>query len=292
MKKPILIVLANAGFDPTEAAIPWLCLTQHGEQVHFATPDGQAGVADPLMVTGEGLDVWGWLPVIKKIKLLGLILRANKQARAAYAAMIQSPAYQHPIAYQNINLADYDGILFPGGHAKTIKPYLENETLYQLAQTCLAANSTMPVAAICHGVLVLARAKDGTGQSILANRRITALTWDLERKAWLSARFSRFWEPNYYRTYLESAHEPSGYWSVEHEIKRCLIQGQFINVPATAAHYWLKTNGLTRDTHHDSRSAWVVQDGNLLTARWPGDAHLFARTFNNMIQDYRQQVSA
>ena len=29
----------------------------------------------------------------------------------------------------------------------------------------------------------------------------------------------------------------------------------------------------------DSRPAWVVRDGNYVSARWPGDVHTFAHTF-------------
>ena len=66
-----------------------------------------------------------------------------------------------------------------------------------------------PVGAICHGVLVAARAVDpATGRSVLHGRRTTALTWALERKAWGVARCTRFWDANYYRTYMEEPGQP------------------------------------------------------------------------------------
>jgi putative intracellular protease/amidase len=34
---------------------------------------------------------------------------------------------------------------------------------------------------------------------------------------------------------------------------------------------------MVRDTWDDSRAAFVVRDGNYVSARWPGDAHTFAR---------------
>jgi hypothetical protein len=36
---------------------------------------------------------------------------------------------------------------------------------------------------------------------------------------------------------------------------------------------------ITRGTMTDDRPAFVIDDGNYLSARWPGDAYLFARKF-------------
>lgn len=290
--KPILFIIPAAGFDPSEAAIPWQHLHAAGETIVFATPDGQPGTPDPLMVTGEGLDPWGWLPGLKKAVLVGRFLRANGDARRALTAMLASPAYQQPLRWADINPQDYDGLLFPGGHAKAIRPYLEDATLAALLRRVLAGQSAeqhLPLALICHGVLVLARATDSSGQSLLANRRVTALTWALERKAWHTARLTRFWEPDYYRTYADGDGRPAGYMSVEAEIRRAqTAAGAFLDVAAEAPEHFRKSSGLYRDSARDSRPAWVVRDGNLVTARWPGDAHHFAATFLDVVRAYRQ----
>lgn len=293
--KPILIVLPVAGFDPSEAAIPWQQLTRAGEHVRFATPDGRPAAADPLMVTGEGLDPWGWAPGLKKLVVTGCFLRANADARRAYQAMIQAPEYDSPLTYDAIDPADYDGILFPGGHAKPIRPYLESEALQALARRVLAGcarDEHLPLAAICHGVLVLARATMDDGRSVIADREVTALTWALERKAWQTARLTRFWEPDYYRTYADGADRPAGYMSVEAEISRCQTTGRFLDVAAGAPDYRRKTGGLHRDSATDSRPAWVVRDGNLVTGRWPGDAHAFVAAFLEVIHGFRQREQA
>jgi len=39
-----------------------------------------------------------------------------------------------------------------------------------------------------------------------------------------------------------------------------------------------------RGTRDDDSPAFVVQDGNYVSARWPGDAYLFARRFDRMLQ--------
>jgi putative intracellular protease/amidase len=42
---------------------------------------------------------------------------------------------------------------------------------------------------------------------------------------------------------------------------------------------------LFRDTPTDARAAFVVRDGNYVSARWPGDVHTFARTFAAMLAE-------
>jgi hypothetical protein len=32
-----------------------------------------------------------------------------------------------------------------------------------------------------------------------------------------------------------------------------------------------------------AEAAWVVRDGNYISARWPGDVHTFARTFAELL---------
>ena len=39
-----------------------------------------------------------------------------------------------------------------------------------------------------------------------------------------------------------------------------------------------------RGTATDDTPAFVVQDGNYVSARWPGDAYLFGRRFTDLLQ--------
>jgi putative intracellular protease/amidase len=122
-----------------------------------------------------------------------------------------------------------------------------------------------PVGAICHGVLVLARTSDpATGRSILASRQTTCLPKYMERLAYLSTawRLGR-----YYRTYPAY---------VEDEVKAALDDParQFQRGPLTLGQ---------RGTATDDAPAFTVQDGTYLSARWPGDAYLFARRFCQLL---------
>jgi putative intracellular protease/amidase len=163
-----------------------------------------------------------------------------------------------------------------------MREYLESPLLQALVAACFAADK--PVAAICHGVLLAARSRSANGKSVLHGRRTTALTWTLERRAWSTARLSRFWDPHYYRTYREAPDQPAGYMSVQQEVTRSLADtADFLDVPRDAPDYRRKTNGLARDSDTDATPAFVVRDGNYLSARWPGDVHRFAREFSALL---------
>jgi len=276
----VLIPIPARDFDPTEVAVPWRILTRLDHQVMFATPDGRSGEADALMLTGEGLDPWGWIPGLKRLPLIGRALRANPDARNAYAEMAQSTAFQTPMAWDAVEAGDFDGLILPGGHrARGMTEYLESPVVQALAVASFQAGK--PVGAICHGVLVAARARDPvTGRSALHSRKTTALTWSLERSAARLGGFGRFWDPHYYRTYREQRGEPAGYMSVQQEVIRALASpADFLDVPPDEPNRARKTSGLARDSDSDPSPAWVVRDGSYVSARWPGDAHLFAKTF-------------
>jgi len=275
----VLMPLPCAGFDPSEAAVSWKILREHGHEVAFATPTGQPAAADPIMLTGIGLDFWSRVALLRNIKMVGAVLRADRRARAAYAAMRDDPRFQAPLGYSQLRSADFDALLLPGGHAQGMREYLESAQLQHVVAEFF--DTDKPVAAICHGVVLAARSiSSRTGKSVLHGRRTTALTWALERAAWRLTRRTRWWDRDYYRTYREAQDDPPGYRSVQAEVTRALARTQdFCDVPATDAQHFRKCSGLFRDTPHDARAAFVVRDGNYLSARWPGDVHTFAQAF-------------
>ena len=116
------------------------------------------------------------------------VLRASSPGR---------PSSPRPIAWGELDPADFDGLLLPGGHAPGMRQYLGSPVLRQKVAAFWALDR--PVGAICHGVLVLARTSDpATGRSVLAGRRTTCLPKYMERGAYLLTawRLGR-----YYRTY-------------------------------------------------------------------------------------------
>jgi putative intracellular protease/amidase len=285
----VLVPLPALDFDPSEAAVSWQVLVNAGHSVHFATPDGLAASADDMMLTGRGLDPWGQIPLLRNLPLVGLLMRANRDARRAYASMIADPSYAGPLRWDAVDATAFDALLLPGGHrARGMRDYLESNILQRLVADFFDAEK--PVAAICHGVLLAARSiSKRTGRPVLNGYRTTALTWAFESSAWSVAGITRFWDPDYYRTYLEADGQPKGYMSVQQEVTRALARAEdFCDVPTTDPHYRRKTSGLKRDTMDDATPAFVVQDRNYISARWPGDAHTFAKTFAGMLGSRRQ----
>jgi putative intracellular protease/amidase len=243
-------------------------------------------------VTGRGLDLWSRVPGLGGLVVVGRFLRANGDARTAYAQMVASVEYQHPAAWADSTLDGVDCLLLPGGHrARGMRSYIDSAILQRLVSDAFGRD--LLVAAICHGVLLAARTTDPqTGRSVLYGRKTTALTWDLERRAWQLARVTRSWDPNYYRTYPERSGDPAGYMSVEAEVTRALENpSDFRNVAAGSPDFRAKTSGMARDTATDSRPAFVVDDGDYISARWPGDAHTFAATVSERLSDKVNRTS-
>lgn len=245
----ILMPLPSRDFDPTETGVPWTILEAKGHHVVFATPDGKPGTADPIMVTGKGLG-----PIAQ-------MLRANAAGRAAYMAMAQSAAFKSPIKYDDIQTADFDALLLPGGHAKGMRPYLESAKLQSVVAEFFAAGK--PVGAICHGTLLAARSKAANGKSVLHGRRTTGLTRSQELIAW---GMTRAWMKDYYRTYSTP---------LETEIRSLLASpNDFLTGPTA----------IKRDRPDKLHRGFTVQDGNYLSARWPGDAHRFGTEFAALVE--------
>ncbi|MGD0393337.1 MAG: type 1 glutamine amidotransferase domain-containing protein [Acidimicrobiales bacterium] len=280
----VLMPLPELDFDPTEVAVSWKVLSDLGHRVRFATPTGRPGRGDDLMLTGRGLDPWGFLPGVSHLVVVGRFLRADSRGRSAYEEMLRAPEFLHPAAWDAIDIEAADGLLLPGGHrARGMRRYLESPLLQDLVVS--GFRRQMPVAAVCHGVLVVARSIDpATGRSVLHGRQTTALTWSLEQRAWRVAKVARWWDPGYYRTYGDQPGQPTGSMSVQQEVSRALERAtDFHDVDPSAPDAAVKSSGRRRDGPDDERPAFVVQDGNYLSARWPGDVHTFAKRFAGML---------
>lgn len=253
----ILCLLPTADYDPTESAVPWQRLQQAGIEVRFATPDGVPAHADRRLVeTG-----FGWL---------NPFLMTRDADRQCYRQMCESPAFQTPLAYADVHPEEFEGLLIPGGHAKGMRTLLESTIAKAIARHFFATNK--PVAAVCHGVLLLARTRDPhTGRSVLHGRKTTALPASMELLAWyLTAPFLG----RYYRTYPQS---------VETEVKAALATPQdFRRGPLLPR----------REARANSGIGFTVRDDNYLSARWPGDCHTFAEEFVKLVMQKREAQRA
>jgi putative intracellular protease/amidase len=237
----VLFPLPDTDFDTTEVAVPWKLLTEAGHEVVFATEaGGTAPACDPRLIDGVIFGKLGAAP----------------EPIEFYEELRRADAFQSPLAWAEVDVDDVDGLVLAGGHAPGMRHYLGSDVLRDLVAQFWATDR--PVGAICHGVLVLARTTDANGRSVLAERRTTCLPKFMERSAYLAT----FWKlGRYYRTYPAY---------VEDEVVQALDSpAQFERGP----------RGTRRGTRGDHEHAFVVEDGNYVSARWPGDAYLFAERF-------------
>jgi protease I len=249
----VLIPIPNRDFDPTETAVPWKILSARGHSVVFATPDGHPGEADPRMLDGHGLGP------------LKPVLIAGENARRAYAEMAGCAEFRSPRPYADAGVDDFDGLLLPGGHAPGMRPYLESAQLQALVAAAFAC--CKPVGAICHGVLLAARARTAQGRSVLFGRKTTALTRQMELSAWA---LTALWLGSYYRTYPTP---------VQDEVSAALASpGDFVAGPMSTR----------RDAPNRLAAGFTVRDGRYLSARWPGDAHRFGNELALLLEESTQ----
>lgn len=148
-----------------------------------------------------------------------------------------------------------------------MRVYLESAELQAIVAAFFAAGK--PVAAVCHGVVLAARSKRSDGKSVLFARKTTSLTRTQELTAF---QLTRWWCQDYYLTYPET---------VESEVRRAL---------ASPDDYQSGPASLLRDAPTRLSRGFVVRDGNYLSARWPGDIHLFTSTFLSMLTELTDQV--
>jgi putative intracellular protease/amidase len=251
----VVMPLPDRDFDTTEVAVPWRLLRDRGHEVVFATErGGRAPACDPRLLSGV---------------LFGR-LGADPEPKAFYEQLVRAPEFRDPIAWSQIEPGEFDGLVLAGGHAPGMRQYLASTVLRD--KVAAYWDLERPVGAICHGVIVLARATDpATGRSVIADTRTTCLPKFMERTAF----YMTAWRlGRYYRTYPAY---------VEDEVTAALNDArQFMRGPRTTK------RGHARDHRH----AFVVQDGHYLSARWPGDAYLFAERFAELLSRSERRAPA
>src|SRR3569623_1943058 len=235
----VLVPLPDRDFDVTEVAVPWMLLREAGHDVVFATEAGAQPACDPLLLTGV---VFGKLG-------------ARDEPIAFYREMEHAPEFKAPRAGADCHERDFDALFLAGGHAPGMRQYLGSERVQQIVSEFFAGDK--PIAAICHGVLVAARANRADGKSVLAGHRTTCLPKYMERAAF----FSTFWRRGrYYRTYPAY---------VEDEVRAALDKPEDFERGARERS--------KRGTRDDDTAAFVVEDGRYISGRWPGDAYLLGK---------------
>jgi putative intracellular protease/amidase len=240
----ILVPLPDRDYDTTEVAVPWKLLTEKNHRVVFATERGDVKPeCDPRLLAGV---------------LFGK-LGAEQEPKKFYAEMLTCAEIAKPIPWGGLDVHAFDALLLCGGHAPGMRQYLGSEELHRLIAEFWKTKK--PVAAICHGVLPLARA------NVLRGKKTTCLPKYMERSAY----FLTAWKlGRYYRTY-------DAY--VEDEVIASLADpSDFVRGPRVPFTWSDAVASMAkRGTRDDDSPAMVVEDESYVSARWPGDAYLFAK---------------
>lgn len=246
--RSVVVPLPHYGFDPIEAVAEWKVLRDRGYDVKFATPDGLPARADDRMLNGVVFGRLGYL----------VGMGSSPEVVRAYRELEREPAFARPLRWTDVDPNRFAGLVLPGNQDEHTRPYLESDVLQHAAAGFMSLHK--PIAAMCHGVLLLARAKDpATGESLIAHRKVTTLPKYMEQGAWLA---TNSWLGDYFRTY------PTTY--TERLVKSALADParQYSNGPLFV-------------------KPWVQRDDNLVSGRWQGDAPLLASTFADMLDAAR-----
>jgi putative intracellular protease/amidase len=176
----VLIVLTSArvwsqrdgsqrptGFWAEEFVVPHRILVDAGVDVTVATPGGLTPVADQVSLSAEAnggnetlvADLRSYLD-----KVSGLL--------------------ETTVRLEDVDPADYDGVLIPGGHGPMQDLAVNPDVARVLA--ALLPDQSKVVASLCHGPASFFAAGDADGGWLFKGRRLTAFTDEEEQQAGLS----------------------------------------------------------------------------------------------------------
>ncbi|KAI5919405.1 class I glutamine amidotransferase-like protein [Camillea tinctor] len=245
--------MADYGHDPTETAVPYTAFKEANYQVYFATETGKPPQCDKKMLQGFTQ------------KLLG----AKKDVVNKYKTMQRSEEMMHPLSWGSpeFSLDPYDLVVFPGGHDKGVRQIIDSAIVHNLMVDFFPKTrkpSRKAVAAVCHGVMVLSESKTPDGRSVIRECLTTALPAKFEQAAYWG---TRAFLGDYYKTYGHGSE------NVEESVTRAL---------GHPAQFRTSMNP----------GPFVVEDEkyNYLSARYPGDAELFAEEAIKLLESFNRIV--
>ncbi|CAH0057142.1 unnamed protein product [Clonostachys solani] len=252
----VLIMMADYGHEPTEATVPYTAFKDAGFDVQFATENGNAPACDKLLL--EGLSQ----------KILG----AKGSVLQDYAKMVASEECKQPLSWTapGFSLDPFSLVFLPGGHDKAVVQIMDSAAVHSLLleyfpktrkQQADGTAATRAVGAICHGVLVLANAKDAQGHSVLRECTTATLPARFEQVAYWG---TRVFLGDYYKTY------GAGSEDVEVSVKKVLAEPE---------KQYKCSLGL---------SPFVVEDEayNYISARFPGDTEKMAQRMVEVVKSF------
>ncbi|GHG10855.1 MULTISPECIES: type 1 glutamine amidotransferase domain-containing protein [Streptomyces] len=152
------------GFWAEEAAAPYEVFTAAGHEVVVATPGGV-------------------VPTVDRGSLAPEANGGQEGADRVAAALDSFAALRTPLRLEDVDLAEYDAVLYPGGHGP-MEDLAVNADSGRLLVDALASGK--PLAVVCHGPAALLAAVREDGTNAFAGRRVTAFTDAEETQAGLA----------------------------------------------------------------------------------------------------------
>jgi len=275
--KKILMPLPDRDFDPTECALAWKILKEdYKYEVDFATENGATPKCDQITLKGEGLNF------ITKIIFNLLDVRVKQKiVLQAYESMENDINFKSPYAWNMgvVRFSDYDGIWISGGHAQGMRQLLG--CTYLQRQLAEYWELKKPIAAVCHGVLMVARSRDmkDTSKSVLSGRKTTSL---VNYQELIAYNFTSWSHGRLFRTYDETT---------ENEILRfmygCKNEPEAREINKKQKFYDEGPFMIKKEFGGNKigRYGYIVEDGNYLSGRWPGDVEILAHRFAQKLQN-------
>jgi len=150
------------GYWAEELVTPYRLFREAGHDVVFATPSGIAPVADEGSLSLDANGGSDLRPAIEAIEGLSM-----------------------PLALDEIDLAAYDAVFYPGGHGP-----MEDLSADEVSGALLtrALDDDLPLGLVCHGLAALVAATRSDGSLSAAGRRVTAFTDEEERQGGLAGK--------------------------------------------------------------------------------------------------------
>ena len=148
-----------AGFFAEEVSAPHALFLEAGHTVGFASPGGRPPTLDVVSLDPE-------------------VAGPSAPSAGEYVESIAGEVYS-PDKLEDVDVADWDAVVVPGGHAPCEDLY-ENEAMGRLLVA--ADREGKIVAAVCHGPAALLSAVDGEGKWVFEGRRLTCFTVEEEEQ--------------------------------------------------------------------------------------------------------------
>ncbi|MFC0042297.1 type 1 glutamine amidotransferase domain-containing protein [Actinomadura rayongensis] len=152
------------GFWAEEAVAPYRAFTAAGHEIVFATPGGA-------------------VPVVDQASLAAEVNGGEDGAKEITAELDAITGLKDPLRLEDVQLADYDAVFYPGGHGP-MEDLAVNKDSGRLLTAAL--DSGKPLGVVCHAPAALLAARRDDGSSPFAGYAVTAFTNEEEKQAGLA----------------------------------------------------------------------------------------------------------